>query len=601
MRNLLKTVLLTTVVFMCSCALLHAQSSGGSSISNWFWSIIQILGALAFFIYGMKIMSEGIQRAAGSQLRNILRTMTKNRFLGVFTGFLITAVVQSSSATTVMTVSFVNAGLISLVESAGVMMGANIGTTVTGWIIAILGFKVKLSMYSIPLFAIGVPLMFSKKGQRKYWGEFLIGFAILFLGLDYLKNAVPDLGGDALSWIKSWADYGILSRILFVLVGAMITIIVQSSTAAMAVTLTLVYAGWLPVDVAAAMVLGENIGTTITAEIASLVGNTQAKRSARIHSLFNVIGVFWMVILLPYVIDWLTIFVENFTGLFESNAKLETEDLNAQDRMNTYILAAFHTTFNILNVSLLIGFVPWIIKVAIKTVPDKLGEGDFESLKFINSANRTPELATVELQKEVARYGEVTTRMLGFSRELLNSTEESKSLDLIKKLKKYEEITDKFEDEITDYITNLSDKEMTHKTSVRLRSFFNICNDMERIGDIFYQLSKAMENKLKRKLYFTPDQRNQLNELIEIVDRAFVEMNHNLNLQSYDAATLTKCYELEEEVNIQRNAMRKYNQKNLENEDYNISSALIFTNLFSSLERIGDHLVNINESVAGEI
>jgi len=601
MRDVFRTILLTIIIFMSCTVAISAQDSAGGNISSWFWGIIQILGALAFFIYGMKIMSEGIQRAAGSQLRNILRSMTKNRFLGVFTGFLITAIVQSSSATTVMTVSFVNAGLISLVESAGVMMGANIGTTVTGWIIAVLGFTVKLSVYSIPLFAIGVPLMFSKKGQRKYWGEFLIGFAILFLGLDFLKDAVPDLSGEALSWIKSWAEYGILSRIFFVIIGAMITIIVQSSTAAMAVTLALVYKGWLPVDVAAAMVLGENIGTTITAEVASLVGNTQAKRSARIHSLFNVIGVIWMVILLPYVIDWLTVFVENFTDLFQSNAKLKTADLTEQQKMNTYILAAFHTTFNILNVSLLIGFVPWIIKVAIKTVPDKLGEAEFESLKYINSANRTPELATVELQKEIARYGDVTTRMLGFSKDLINSTDEKNSSALISKLKKYEEITDKFEDEITEYITNLSDKEMTHKTSVRLRSFFNICNDMERVGDIFYQLSKAIENKMKRKLYFTPDQRNQLNELIEIVERAFNEMNHNLNLQSYDSATLDKCYGLEEEINIKRNALRSFNQKNLENDDYNVSSALIFTNLFSSLERIGDHLVNISESVAGEI
>ena len=593
-----KTILLVVTIFLIIPTMAFA---GDGEASFGFWTLVNIAGALAFFIFGMKMMSEGIQRAAGSQMRNILRSMTKNRFLGVFTGFLITALVQSSSATTVMTVSFVNAGILSLVESAGVMMGANIGTTVTGWIIAILGFKVKLSAYSIPLFAIGVPLMFSKIGKRRYWGEFLIGFAILFLGLSYLKNAIPDLGGDALAFIEGWSQYGIFSRILFVMVGALVTVIVQSSTAAMAITLTLVYAGWLPLEVAAAMVLGENIGTTITAELASIIGNTAAKRSARIHSLFNIIGVCWMVIFLPFVIDFLTTFVENFTGIFESNAKIKTDNLNETQAMNTYILAAFHTTFNILNVALLIGFVPWLIKMSIKTVPEKAGEDRIDTLKFINSANRTPELATVELQKEVARYGSITTRMLDFSKQLLNTTDEKERKTLISKLKKYEDITDKFEEEITEYITNLSDKEMTHKTSVRLRSFFNICNDMERIGDIFYQFAKTMESKIDKNIYFLPEQRNQLNELFGIVERSFEEMNHNLNLTSYDQVSLEKCYDLEEETNVQRNSMRKYNQANIGKADYDVNAAMIFTNMFSSIERIGDHLVNINESVAGEI
>ncbi len=566
-----------------------------------FWDAINILGALAFFIFGMKMMSEGIQRAAGSALRSILRSMTKNRFLGVLTGFIITALVQSSSATTVMTVSFVNAGILSLVESAGVMMGANIGTTVTGWIIAILGFKVKLSAYSIPLFAVGVPMLFSKVGNRKYWGEFLIGFAILFLGLSYLKNAVPDLGGEAMAWIKGLSQYGIFSRIFFVFVGAMITVIVQSSSAAMAVTLTLVYAGWLPLDVAAAMVLGENIGTTITAELASIIGNVHAKRSARIHSMFNIIGVCWMVMLLPWVIDFLTVFVENFTNIFESNAKLKTADLNEAQRMNTYILAAFHTTFNIINVALLIGFVPWLIKAAVWSVKAKNNDDEEVRLKFIDASQRTPELATVELQKETAHFGEVTSRMSEYARILLNSTDEKEQVEMYKKLRKYEDITDKMEVEITEYITKLSNQEMTPKTSIRLRSFMNICNDLERIGDIYFQMYKTLEYKNEKKLYFTPNQRNGLNELMDLVDEAFGIALANLSTSSFDDVTVTSASEKERDINRFRDKLRKQNLERINDKDYNANSSLIFTNMFSSLEKVGDHLINISEAVTGEI
>ncbi len=589
----LKLLIIVSFIIISSVSV-FAGSEKSEGISFGFWDAVQIVGALAFFIYGMKLMSDGIQRAAGSQMRNILRTMTKNRYLGVFTGFLITALVQSSSATTVMTVSFVNAGLLTLVESAGVMMGANIGTTITGWIVSLLGFKLKLSAYSIPLFAIGVPLLLGGKGKLKHWGEFLIGFAILFLGLSYLKNAVPDLKNNAevLNFLSNFTEWGFLSRLFFVFVGTLVTIIVQSSSAAMAITLTLCAQGILPFEVAAAMILGENIGTTITAELASMVGNTNAKRSARIHSIFNIIGVAWMVILLPVILPVLSTVAQSLFGIDDPYTSAVSMPI---------ALSAFHTFFNLTNVLLLLAFVPWLVKMAVKSVPQKAGEEAIETLKFITTTNRTPELATVELQKEVARYGEITTRMLDFSKDLINSTDQKESLSLIAKLKKYEDITDKFEEEITEYITNLSDQQMTHKTSVRLRSFFNICNDMERIGDIFYQISKTVEDKMNRKIYFTPEQRNLLNELFEIVDRAFQEMNANLNLQTYDNATLGVAYNLEEEINVQRNLMRRFNQDNLSKSDYNINSAMVFTNLFSNLERIGDHIVNINESVAGEI
>jgi len=567
-----------------------------------FWDFVQILGALAFFVYGMKIMSDGIQRAAGSQLRTILRTMTKNRFLGVGTGFLTTALVQSSSATTVMTVSFVNAGLLTLVESAGVMMGANIGTTITGWIVSLLGFKMKLSAYSIPLFAIGVPMLFASKNKLKYWGQFLIGFAILFMGLSELKGAVPDLKGNpgALEWIQNVADFGFISRVIFVMIGALVTVIVQSSSAAMAITLTLVYTGWLPLEVAAAMILGENIGTTITAEIASLVGNTNAKRSARIHSLFNIIGVTWMIIALPWVLDILTGFVDSFSHIFEGAVKTKAAT-NETEILNTYKLAAFHTTFNILNVLIMLPFVGWLVKMAIKTVPEKDVDNEEHRLKFISgSGMRTPELATVELQKETAHFGEVAARMSGFAKDLLNTTDAKEQMKLYNKLHKYEDITDRMEIEITEYITELSKSEITPRTSIRLRSILNVCNDLERIGDIYFQISKAIEAKNDEKKYFTPEQRGSLNEMIELVDEAFAIMNTNLNSNSYDDVSKTSAVEIERSINKFRDTLRKGNVTNLGSAGYDMQSAMIYNNIFSSLEKVGDHIINVTEAVVGE-
>lgn len=560
-----------------------------------------IIGALAFFIYGMKMMSDGIQRAAGSQLRNILRTMTKNRFLGVFTGFLTTSLVQSSSATTVMTVSFVNAGLLTLTESAGVMMGANIGTTITGWLIAGLqalfatetSLKLSLSTLSIPLFAVAVPMLLSSRGKIKHWGEFIIGFAILFLGLSYLKEAVPDLKNNTqvLDFLKTFADWGFMSRVFFVFVGALVTIIVQSSSAAMAITMTMCVQGWLPFEVAASMILGENIGTTITAEIASLVGNTNAKRSARIHSLFNVIGVTWMVILMPFVLPFLANFVENVMGY---------GDPFLDQKATSFGLSAFHTLFNLINVLLLIGFVNLLVRIAIKTVPSKGDEDDETSLKFIGTMAKTPELALVELQKETAHFGEVASRMSKFAKNLINSVEQKDRKKLFKKIKKYEKITDTMEVEITEYITKLSNEELSINTSTKLRSVLNICNDLERIGDVYYQISKNIEQKIESKAFFTPDQRNYINDLIAKIDEAFIVMNKNLNSQ-YDKVDKSEASTIEKEINAMRDKLRKHNVSRIGDEDYNVQSAIIYNNLFSSLEKIGDHIINVTEAICGEI
>ena len=566
------------------------------------WQFITVIGALAFFVFGMKMMSDGIQRAAGTQLRNILRKMTKNRFLGVFTGFFITAIVQSSSATTVMTVSFVNAGLLTLVESAGIMMGANIGTTITGWIVSLLGFKMKLSAYSIPLFALGVPMLFASRAKIKYWGEFIVGFSVLFLGLTFLKESVPDLESNqqALSWIQGIAQYGFFSRLIFVIVGALVTITVQSSSAAMTITLALVYTGWLPLEVAAAMILGENIGTTITAEIASLVGNTNAKRSARIHSMFNIIGVTWMLILMPFVLNFLDNFVGNFTYLFEGHIETE-QNLSLENEFNAYKLAAFHTCFNFMNVVLMLPFVNWLVKVAIWSVPNKKGDESEAKLKFIKSGAVTPELATVELQKETVHFGEVVSHMTSLVKDLINTTEAKKQRKLIKKLVKHEEITDRMEIEITEYITKLSNQEITPATSRILRTVLNISNDLERIGDIYFQITKTLEQKIEDKNYFTPEQRNSLNEMLGLLDSAFKEMVHNLNNPDYSKVDKSKALEIEKSINDHRNRLKEENLTALGNPEYNIRSAMIYNNVSASLEEVGDHIVNVTESIVGEI
>ena len=549
------------------------------------FDIIKLIGSLALFIYGMKIMSEGMQRMAGQRMRQILGKMTSNRFYGVLSGFSITALIQSSSATTVMVVSFVNAGLITLTQSAGLMMGANIGTTVTAWLISILGFKVNIAELSLPVIALGVPMLFSSNSKWKFRGEAIIGFAILFMGLDALKNSVPDWNNnpEIFEILSGYTDMGIC-------VGTGITIIIQSSSAAIALTLVMCYNGWIPFEIGAAMVLGENMGTTITAELASLATNVHSKRAARINSLFNIVGVSWMAFFaMPYYLKFIDYFMisANLGSPFESNSAIPIA------------LSIFHTAFNVTNVLLLIGFVPKIVKLAEKTVRSKGDEDEAFHLEYIGTAiTATAELSILEANKEIQKFGRITKRTFQFTAELVSQKKNKEFTRLLRKISKYEDNTDRMEIEIANYLTKVSQGELSEMSSLKIRGMLSMINDFERICDICYQMSKAIESQKDQDVYFTTDQMNNLKSIFDLVEEALENMIVNLNNED-EQVTIRKAGTLEIAINRMRDKLKSKHLSSIEKGDYNFESGINYNDLFSSCEKIGDHIFNVNEAIVG--
>lgn len=556
------------------------------------YDALTLIGSLGFFIYGMKIMSEGIQKVAGARMRQILRVMTSNRFYGVITGFVLTSLVQSSSATTVMVVSFVNAGLLSLVESIGVIMGANIGTTITGWIISILGLKVKLADMALPIIALGFPLLFASRNRLKSWGEVIIGFALLFMGLEALKSAVPDIKSnpEILSFLSNYTDLGIFSTFIFIGIGTILTVVVQSSSATMAITILMANEGWVPFDIAAAMILGENIGTTITANLAALVANSHAKRAARAHFIFNIFGVIWMLIAFPL-----------FLRAIDSYMVSSGYNSPFSDALSIPIgLSIFHTAFNIINVVALIGFVGLISRVVTKMVKVKSDEQEF-GLEYISRGLvSTPEVSLAEVSKEISKFGQITARMSGFVQTLVENKKVKNKSKLLKKIKKYEEITDKVQYEIATYLSKLPSSKLSTESSLRLRGMLAIINDLERIGDLFYQMSLAIEHKNESESWFTEDQVKNLLMMLSKLDDAFQIMNANLALE-YNKVSLQEAIEKERDINKYRDKLRKKHLKHLEKGEYDVLSSLVYADLFSLMERTGDHIVNVSEGITGEL
>jgi phosphate:Na+ symporter len=550
--------------------------------------IFRLIGSLALFIYGMKVMSDGIQKVAGVGLRNALGAMTRNRFFGVATGFLITGIIQSSSATTVMTVSFVNAGLLTLAESAGVMMGANIGTTITAWFISLLGFKVKIVAIAFPLIAAGLPMMLLRKGNVRLWGEAIIGFALLFIGLDELQNAVPDLKSnpEVLDFLSGFADHGLLSRLAFIGIGTIVTIIVQSSSAAMALTLVLCFNGIISFEVAAAMVLGENIGTTITAELASLVGNVHAKRSARIHSLFNIIGVSWMFFILPVYLQVIDSFM--------TASGMESPFVNSENI--PYALSAFHTAFNFTNVLILIGFSNLLVRLAIFLVPSR-GDDQSFSLEYIGQGLLgTPELAVAEASKEVENFSIYTRDSFLALFEMLKNPDDRLFEENLKKIKRIEEACDQLDSEISEYLNKTMEDGVSERTSSRVKSLLEISNYLESITDLLYSSSKGLERKKNTRVYFTPDKRRNIVNLMALVGKGMEVMVDNI--KNPRSPQIERAREIEMEINEMRTELRSEYIESVGTEQFKRSNGYFYIDLIQELERLGDHIFSVTESLA---
>lgn len=557
-----------------------------------FYDFIILLGALGLFIYGMKVMSEGIQKVAGSKMRQILSAMTSNRFKGILTGFILTGLVQSSSATTVMVVSFVNAGLLTLMESIGVIMGANIGTTITAWLISLIGFKVKLSSAALPIVALGFPLLFTKSSKLRAWGEVLIGFAILFIGLGELKNSVPDLGSnpEILTFLATFTEMGYVSYIVFVIIGTIITILVQSSSAAMALTLVMANNGWIPFELAAAMVLGENIGTTITANIAATIGNVAAKRAARAHLIFNIIGVTWMLLVIPFFLKGIDSYMLWVRGI-------SPMDSNHPEAI-PIALSLFHTSFNVLNTLFLVGFAPRIAKFVTKLVPMR-GEEEHH-LEFIGTEIiRTPDISILEAKREISKMAKVTRKMSRMSNGILNKKKNKKIVEYLENISNYEQITDRMELEIAIYLSKIAEGNLSKGSSNKIRGLLSVNNDLERVGDLFYQISLSIQRKNENELKFSEYQIEQLNTMFGLIEEAFDIMLVNLKVD-YKEMSDVNAIQKEKEIDVLRNDLRRSHLNNIQSGNYDLPSGLIYSDIFLTMERIGDHIYNVTEALVNE-
>ncbi len=590
-----------------------------------FYDFMMLIGSLGLFLYGMKIMSEGLQKAAGNKLRSILTAMTKNRVAGVLTGVFITALIQSSSATTVMVVSFVNAGLLSLLQSITVIMGANIGTTVTAWIISFFGFKFSIATYSIPLIAIATPLLFSAKSKRKSYGELILGFALLFMGLEMLKNSVPDLKSnpEMLEFLTRFTNSGYWSVIIFLIVGTLLTIVVQSSSATMAITLIMVSKGWISYEHGAAMVLGENIGTTITANIAAIPANISAKRAALAHTIFNVTGIIWMLFLFHPFLNLVTNIAESigfgdptlFSQELNSNADalriisvetatLSTDELAYRSRLEgfqgstSYGLALFHTMFNLINTFIMVWLVKYIGTIVTFIIKKKDTDEEFQ-LRYISTGMlSTSELSLIQAWNEIKAYSGRTIRMFNLTREFYHEKNENEAVKMFSRIQKYEGISDRMEVEIARYLTKVADGKLSDESKHRIQRMLRVVSEIESVSDGCHNIARTIVRKRENKANYTPEMEANIQTMMDLVDKALKNMIESLENDHVSDEELNLTMNIENEINNYRNQLKSQNIADVNAKKYEYQDSVTYMDIIVECEKMGDYIINVIEALS---
>nr|WP_315346923.1 Na/Pi cotransporter family protein [Hoylesella enoeca] len=560
------------------------------------WIFLKLIGSLALLMYGMKSMSESLQKMAGSQLRHVLQAMTTNRFTGMITGMFVTAAVQSSTATTVMTVSFVNAGLLTLAQAISVIMGANIGTTLTAWIMSA-GFSFNITDFVYPAFFIAIILIYNKR--RKNIGDFLFGVAFMFLGLGTLRQTGIDMdlahNQPVLDFFSSFDSDSFITTIVFLLLGSVLTMCVQSSAAIMAITMILCSSGVLPIYQGIALVMGENIGTTVTSNIAAFTANTQARRAAFAHMFFNVFGVIWMLCVFRPFVDMICSLVGYDENLVPGNAAFI-----ANAAKLSFVLAAFHTAFNITNTMILIWFIPQIEKLVCRVIKPRRSEDEDDfRLRFISSGIlQTPELSVLEARKEIQSFAERIQRMFGMVRELLGTTDDGAFIKLFTRIEKYEGISDNMEIEIAKYLDQVSDAHLSDETKANIRAMLREISELESIGDSCYNIARTVSRKINSKEDFTERQYEHIHQMFELTDDALSQMNIMLNDRK-ENLDVNRSFNIENEINNYRNQLKSENINDVNNHLYTYAIGTMYMDIIAECEKLGDYVVNVVEARMG--